>query len=43
MTIADGHGQLSNDIIEKISILFECLIIHTDVGLKLNQKLSELI
>ena len=28
--VADAHGQLEPEIIENISQLFDCLIIHTD-------------
>ncbi len=43
MAVADAHGFLEENIIEKVAILFDCLIIHTDKELLQNQKLKDLI
>jgi len=37
------HGFLEENILEKIAILFDCIIIHTDQELSKNQKLKGLI
>ena len=30
LAVADAHGKIEDEIIINISILFDCLIIHTD-------------
>ena len=36
LAIADAHGFLEKDIMNKIAILFDCLIVHTDQELSKN-------
>ena len=30
LAVADAHGYLEDDIMKKVAVLFDCLIIHTD-------------
>jgi hypothetical protein len=41
--VADAHGMIEDKIIEDISILFDCIIIHTDQDCNVNEKLKELL
>ena len=41
--MADAHGLIEDQLIENISILFDCIIIHTDQEYQDNQKLQNLI
>ena len=43
LTVADAHGLIEDQLIENISILFDCIIIHTDQEYQDNQKLQNLI
>ena len=41
--MADAHGMIEDKIIEDISILFDCIIIHTDQDSNVNEKLKMLL
>ena len=43
LAIADAHGFLEEDIMKKVTSLFDCLIVHTDQELSKNKKLNSLI
>jgi acyl dehydratase len=43
LAVADAHGYLEDDIMRKVALLFDCLIIHTDQEASKNQKLNDLL
>ncbi len=43
MAVADAHGFLEDDILKKVTTLFDCLIIHTDQEVSKNKKLNDFL